>query len=78
MPRFTYGGEHAATYVEYIDVERGSTLVAEPGRVYDIAPAAGVTRPGPDGEHVPARLPVPPDDCWKPAPKERQSTKENG
>lgn len=65
--KFTFGGESTTTYAEYIDADRQSTLVAEPGGTYDVAQAAGVTRPDEKGEHQAVKLPMPPDDRWKKA-----------
>ncbi|KAB2384756.1 hypothetical protein [Actinomadura montaniterrae] len=72
--KYTFGGDVATTYAEYIDVAKGSTLVAEPGQTYEIRQAAGVTRPGAKrgedgelietGEHEPVELPLPPDSRW--------------
>ncbi len=39
--RVAYAGHEALTFSDYIDLEAGKTLAAEPGRVYDIAPASG-------------------------------------
>ena len=39
--RVAYVGHEALTFADYIDLEAGRTLHAEPGRVYDIAPASG-------------------------------------
>ena len=63
----TFTGEVTTTYADYIDTERQSTLVAEPGETYDIAPARGHVRD----------LPMPPDERWKPAPKAQTKTKES-
>lgn len=62
----TFHGDVTTTYAEYIDAEQARTLVAEPGETYDIRQADGITRPGLDGEHEPAVLPLPPDDRWTP------------
>ncbi len=75
--KYTFGDDQAVTYAEYLDVEQGRTLVAEPGNTYDIAQAAGITRPGADGEHGPVTLPMPPDERWAPA-KATKTTKEQG
>lgn len=64
--KYTFDGDVATTYAEYIDAERQSTLVAEPGGIYDIAPARGHAR----------ELPVPPDDRWSAAKAPAKSTKE--
>ena len=39
--RCAYVGHEALTFTDYIDLEAGKTLHAEPGGVYDIAPASG-------------------------------------
>jgi hypothetical protein len=39
--RAAYTGHEALTFGDYIDLETGRTLLAEPGGVYDIAPASG-------------------------------------
>jgi hypothetical protein len=62
----TFHGDGETTFAEYIDTAKGSTLVAEPGGTYDIAPAAGHVR----------ELPMPPDDRWTPAKAPTKSTKE--
>lgn len=84
--KYTFGGDVTTTYAEYIDVAKGSTLVAEPGQTYEIRQAAGVTRPGvkngedgepiETGEHEPVELPMPPDARWSTAKAPAKSTKE--
>lgn len=64
--KHTFGGGQTTVYAEYIDAERQSTLVAEPGQSYEIAPARGHAR----------ELPVPPDDRWSAAKAPAKSTKE--
>jgi len=59
VARFTFTGEAPQVYPQYLDVEQGRTLVAEPGRTYDIAPA--------DGQGA---LPMPPDGRWAKPSKE--------
>ena len=39
--RAAYTGTEALTFSQYIDLDTGKTLTAEPGGVYDIAPASG-------------------------------------
>jgi hypothetical protein len=39
--RAAYLGHEALTFTDYLDLETGKTLYAEPGEVYDIAPASG-------------------------------------
>jgi hypothetical protein len=36
-----YTGNEALTFSQYIDVETGKTLHAEPGGVYEVIPASG-------------------------------------
>ena len=43
--RVAYTGHEALTFQDYLDLETGRTLRAEPGQVYDIAPASGRTVP---------------------------------
>lgn len=63
--KHVFDGEATTTYAEYIDAERQSTLVAEPGGVYEIAPARGHVR----------ELPMPPDDRWSAAKAPAKTTK---
>lgn len=37
----TYNGVEVLTFTDYLDLETGRTLHAEPGGTYDIAPASG-------------------------------------
>lgn len=53
--KYAYTGDAEQVYPQFIDTAKGSTLVAEPGKTYDIAPAEG---------HA---VKVPPDARWKPA-----------
>ena len=46
MTRAAYNGHEALTFPDYLDLETGKTLYAEPGQVYDIAPASGHVVPG--------------------------------
>jgi hypothetical protein len=39
--RAAYTGTEALTFSQYIDLDTGKTLTAEPGGVYDITPASG-------------------------------------
>jgi hypothetical protein len=39
--RASYTGHEALTFGDYIDLETGRTLFAEPGGTYDIMPASG-------------------------------------
>jgi hypothetical protein len=41
--RVAYAGIETLTFNQYIDLDTGKTLTAEPGGVYDIAPASGHT-----------------------------------
>ena len=46
MTLAAYNGSEALTFSDYVDLETGRTLHAEPGGVYEVAPASG--RPVPD------------------------------
>lgn len=46
MTLAVYNGHEALTFSDYLDLETGKTLYAEPGRTYDIAPASGHVVPG--------------------------------
>lgn len=72
--KFTFGGDAETTYAQFIDIEKGSTLVAEPGKTYDIAVAEGhafrrlADEPDTEGNPVYEEYePLPPDDRWKSA-----------
>jgi hypothetical protein len=39
--RAAYTGTEALTFSQYMDLDTGKTLTAEPGGVYDITPASG-------------------------------------
>lgn len=41
--KVAYTGHETLTFTDYVDLGTGSTLVAGPGGVYDIAPASGRT-----------------------------------
>ena len=41
MTLAAYNGSEALTFSDYVDLETGRTLHAEPGHVYDVAPASG-------------------------------------
>jgi hypothetical protein len=41
VTRAAYTGHEALTFSDYTDLETGKTLHAEPGGVYDVAPASG-------------------------------------
>ena len=46
MTLAAYNGHEALTFPDYLDLDTGKTLYAEPGRTYDIAPASGHVVPG--------------------------------
>jgi hypothetical protein len=69
--RYQFTGDAAQVYPQYLDVEKGTTLVAEPGQTYDIRQVEGLTVPGPNTEDgtataVEVKLAIPPDDRWSP------------
>jgi hypothetical protein len=69
VPRYIFQGDHEQTYPQYLDVAKGSTLVAEPGQAYEIAQAEGLTVPGEPDEDggtqpVEVALAMPPDGRW--------------
>jgi hypothetical protein len=78
----TFTGTVSKIFAEYLDLERGGTLEAEPGGVYNIAPAQGHTLPDESGELVPRELPMPPSDEFKtskpPAVPKQDKTPEQG
>ena len=39
--RAVFTGHETLTFMDYLDLDTGRTLTAEPGRVYDVAPAGG-------------------------------------
>jgi hypothetical protein len=39
--RAVYNGHEALTFGDYMDLDTGRTLIAEPGGIYDIMPASG-------------------------------------
>ena len=41
MTLAAYNGHEALTFTDYLDLATGKTLHAEPGEVYDVAPASG-------------------------------------
>ena len=41
MTLAAYNGHEALTFTDYTDLGTGKTLLAEPGRTYDLAPASG-------------------------------------
>ena len=77
MSRHLYiGAVEGQVYADYLDTETGTTLVAYPGKTYDIA-AAPRELPNEDGELAPVALPVPPTDgMWAdPEPPPAKSKK---
>lgn len=41
MTLAAYNGHEALTFTDYLDLGTGKTLRAEPGGIYDVAPASG-------------------------------------
>ena len=76
--RVAYLGHEALTFQDYIDLDAGKTLHAEPGGVYDIAPASGHVVPeapepwfvlaGPEPEPAAVTWPAEPDAVPDPEP----------
>lgn len=62
--KYRFGGDQITTYTQYLDVETARTLVAVPGEVHNVIPAAGA-----------GDLPVPPDGRWAPV-RPAKSSKE--
>lgn len=60
MSKAKYAGHETFTYLHYLDLSTGTTLVCQPGQTYDIAPAGGnilsmgTDYPG-DGRFVPVK-----------------------
>jgi hypothetical protein len=55
VTRAVYTGHETLTFTDYRDEETGRTLTAEPGRVYEVAPASGrLVEDIPAGWFVPA------------------------
>lgn len=80
MPRYTFGGAEPQTYPQYLDVDKGTTLVAEPGGTHDVAQVEGLTVPGePDSKgatrSVEMTLPMPPDDRWTAEPSRTRASR---
>ncbi|HEY9367565.1 hypothetical protein [Streptomyces sp.] len=65
--KYAYTGDAEQVFPQFINTETGSTLVAAPGRTYDIAIADGH-----DGD-----LAMPPNDDFKPATKASNSSGSN-
>ena len=60
MTRAAYSGHETLTFPDYTDLEAGKTLTAEPGGVYDVAPASGRLVPDiPQGWFTPLEGEVP-------------------
>lgn len=67
--RAAYTGHEALTFTDYLDLETGKTLHAEPGGVYDIAPASGHVVPEvPEPWFVAAEAETAPD-LWSAEPE---------
>ena len=74
--RVAYAGHEALTFTDYTDLGTGRTLRAEPGQVYDIAPASGHVVPEvpepwfvrAEGEPEPVVWPAEPDAVPEPEP----------
>lgn len=49
--RVAFTGHEALVFNDYMDLATGRTLHAEPGQIYDVAPASG--RPVPDFPSLP-------------------------
>jgi hypothetical protein len=66
MPRYTYGGDQTVVFSHYLDVTNDPpvTLVAEPGKTYEIKQADSPRVVQPDGQFTEQELPMPPDDNW--------------
>lgn len=69
MPRYVYNGAEPQTYPQYLDVGKGTTLVADTGGTYDVAQVEGLTAPGEQDERggslaVEVKLAMPPDGRW--------------
>ena len=63
----TYNGDAPVLFSHYLDVtdpEHVTTLLAEPGKTYEIKQAEGHTQIQPDGQFTDAKLPMPPSDDW--------------
>ncbi len=61
--RAAYTGTETLTFSQFIDLETGKTLHAEPGGVYEVIPASGHVVP-----EIPAGWFVPVDENDQPAP----------
>jgi hypothetical protein len=78
----TYNGDAPVLFSHYPDVsdpDKPVTLMAEPGKTYEIKQADGLTQIQPDGQFTDAKLPMPPSDDWtkaeaKPEPKKNKET----
>lgn len=62
MTLAVFTGHEALTFQDYADLATGGVLRAEPGRVYDVAPASGRNVPDvPAGWFTPVAAEPPPD-----------------
>ena len=69
--RVAYGHHEALTFADYLDLESGKTLHAEPGQSYDIAPASGHVVP-----EVPEPWFTPADpEAWEREQAEREAAR---
>ena len=67
MPRYTYGGDQKVCFSHYLDVSKPdavTTLVAEPGKTYEIKQADSPRLIQPDGQFTDQELAMPPDGDW--------------
>lgn len=67
MPKYTFTGSVEQVFPSHIDKATGGTLVAEPGKTYDIKQVDGLTVPDGKGGLCELELPMPPTDDFKPA-----------
>lgn len=68
MPRYTYTGDQTVVFSHYLDVsdpEHPVTLVAEPGKTYEIKQADSPHVVQPDGQFTDQELPMPPSGVWE-------------
>ena len=57
MTLAAFNGHEALTFTDYMDLETGKTLHAEPGGTYDVAPASGRNVPDiPEGWFTPVQF----------------------
>lgn len=65
--RYAYTGDQRVNYSHYLDVSKPdavTTLVPEPGKVYEIRQTEGHHEVNADGQFEPRELPMPPDGNW--------------